>query len=143
MSNYLKLKVNDRELSSIRVSADTVKDYRKPMQQYLAYLEAETKQQFITQTAPDGKRWKDLSKRTWERKKTKAILREKSNMINTLYTKLISGGGEIGFGAEYTIYHQEGTKKMAQRKILEITEEREARGVQIFESYYGNELGAN
>ena len=132
----ITIKINSTELGKFKGSASALKNMQKPMKQALAYLELETKSQFISQTDPDGVRWKDLTPSTWARKRSQSILREDSVLINSIYTR-VSGGleGEIGVSAEYALYHQMGTNKMPQRKILGVTDARLSKIQSVFEIY--------
>lgn len=142
MANKFTVKINDKAVGELKVGSKQIKNLRKPMAQFLNYLELQTKQQFVTETDPEGKPWADLKAETWARKNSDSILRERSIMINTIYTKVTKQGGEIGLTSEYAWFHQIGTENMEQREILGITEERLENGAAIFEAYVGEQLGA-
>jgi hypothetical protein len=141
MKDFFTIKINTKDLAFFKSFPAKAKSLHKPMKQFLAFLELETKQQFIRQVDPDGKPWADLKPATWAKKRSKTILREDSIMINTIYTKLNGVNGEIGLTSEIAIYHQEGTDKMAQRQILGITDERLEKGNSFFEVYITDLIG--
>lgn len=135
MADFIKITINDTELGKIKGIKTKVSNLQKPMKQFMAYLELETKSQFITQSDPDGARWADLKTETWARKRSQTIGREDSIMINSLYTRVSNLEGEIGLSAEHTIYFHGGTNRMPARKVLDVTEKRLAKGQAIFEGY--------
>ncbi|BAZ19395.1 hypothetical protein NIES4073_02650 (plasmid) [Kalymmatonema gypsitolerans NIES-4073] len=135
----ITIKINSTELGKFKGSASALKNMQKPMKQALAYLELETKTQFVTQSDFDGNRWKDLAPSTWARKKSGVIGRETSVMVNSIYTRLNGGlEGEIGLSAEYTIFFHAGTEKMPARPILGINDKRLTKIQSVFEIYIGD-----
>jgi phage gpG-like protein len=136
----VQIKVDLRELEALRRAGADVGRFRRPMLQYVTWLEAETKLQFAREVDPQGQRWAALKPSTLKRKKSGAILRESGVMINTLYNRATETEGEVGIGTDYSIFHQEGTDKMDKREILGVTPEREAKGQQIFETYVSSQL---
>ncbi|NJM69246.1 MAG: hypothetical protein HC862_02900 [Scytonema sp. RU_4_4] len=135
MADFIKITINDTELGKIKGIKTKVSNLQKPMKQFMAYLELETKTQFVTQSDPDGSRWADLKPETWARKRSQTIGREDSIMINSLYTRVSNLEGEIGLSAEHTIYFHGGTNRMPPRTVLGVTEKRLAKGQAIFEGY--------
>ncbi|NMG11130.1 phage virion morphogenesis protein [Brasilonema sp. UFV-L1] len=135
MADFIKITINDTELGKIKGIKTKVSNLQKPMKQFMAYLELETKTQFVNQNDPDGVRWKDLAPSTWARKRSQTIGREDSIMVNSLYTRVSNLEGEIGLSAEHTIYFHGGTNRMPARTVLSVTEKRLAKGQAIFEGY--------
>ena len=88
------------------------------------YMERETKLNFAKQSDPDGKPWAALKPSTLARKKTNAILRETATLANSITSSSAGLIGQVSASTEYGIYHQTGTRKMAQRKIIGISESR-------------------
>lgn len=137
-TSFITVKVNTAEIGKIREDWRLrLINLKKPMRQFLKYLELETKQQFVTQTTPEGYLWEDLKDETWAHKRSDTILREDSIMINSIYTRVRNLEGEIGLSDEKAVYHQFGTDKMPKREILGVPEERLQKGYTIFETYIG------
>ncbi|MBP5971532.1 phage virion morphogenesis protein [Brasilonema sp. CT11] len=139
MAATFTVKINEKNLGNFRGLPDQIRNMRKPMQNALAYLEAETKKQFVSETDPEGRAWASLKPSTLARKKSGAIGRETSAMINSIFTRLTGDlQGEIGLSVEYALYFSEGTKKMAARPILGFNNTREAKVMSLFEIYIGD-----
>jgi phage gpG-like protein len=85
------------------------------------YMERETKLNFAKQSDPDNKPWAALSPSTLARKTTNSILTETATTVNSISGR---SAGLIGYvevtSGEPAIYHQTGTSKMPQRKIIGI-----------------------
>ena len=101
-------------------------------------MERETRLNFARESDPDGKPWTPLRPSTLRRKRTRAILRETGSLAASVMMQGPSGRRvRIVVGVAYGIYHQTGTVRMAQRKILGISEDRHVPKIrQIFERHF-------
>lgn len=71
---------------------------------------------------PNGK-WPTLAASTWASKTSGKMLYETGNLIDSL--EIISKDGdkvEVGFTADYSKYHEEGTRNLPQRSSIWISE---------------------
>ena len=110
-----------------------------PLRKAGLFLERETKLNFAQESDPDGKPWAPLKPSTLRRKRrTRAILRETGSLAASVMMQGPNGGRvRILVGVAYGIYHQTGTVRMAQRKILGISEDRHVPKIrQIFERHF-------
>ena len=112
----------------------------KPLRRAGLFMERETKLNFARESDPDGQPWAPLKPSTLRRKKTRAILRETGSLAASISMQGPSDNQvRVAAGIEYGIYHQTGTRKMTQRKILGINESRHVPKIQkIFESYFAD-----
>jgi len=81
------------------------------------------KENFVNEKDVKGKRFAPLKQSTIKQKQRQGkipykILRDTGQMLNSLNYKTFPGGVVIGYDVPYAIYHEYGTRKMAQRKIL-------------------------
>lgn len=135
-------KVDLRGMKAFFDAGNKISDIKKPIREYVTWLERETREQFAKESDPEGKRWADLKPSTWLRKKTRAIGRESSQGVNSVFSK-VSGGknyieGIVGVGAEYLYFFHKGTRFMEPRPILGMTQERERKGEAILEKHIDN-----
>lgn len=89
-----------------------------PTKEATLYMERQTKLNFAKQSDPDGAPWAVLSPSTLARKKTNAILRETSTLVNSVNSESSAKEGRVFATTGYGLYHQTGTTKMPQRKFL-------------------------
>jgi phage gpG-like protein len=97
-----------------------LKDASPLMKKWGAFTEHKLKEGFAAQRDPMGKPWADLSPKTWRYKRSGAILRENGDLASSIMhfnvgPHSVDAGSR---GVSYAIYHQTGTRKMAQRKIV-------------------------
>ena len=81
------------------------------------------KENFVNEKDVKGKRFAPLKSSTIKQKQRQGkipykILRDTGQLLNSLNYKTINNGVVIGYDVPYAIYHEYGTRKMAQRKIL-------------------------
>lgn len=88
------------------------------------YMMTETKEQFETETDPDGKAWEPLKPATLRIKKTNTKLRETLEMYNSMYYKATNEYFIFGIKDIKYQFHHFGTSRMAQRRVVGITNER-------------------
>lgn len=123
-------------MNEIRALADRFKQLDRPVKEATLFLERETKLNFVRQSDPDGAAWAPLRPSTLRRKRTGAILRETGALANSVTSQAGGLSGTVSVGIEYGLYHQTGTSKMAQRKIIGISESRHVPKIkQIFEEH--------
>ena len=82
-----------------------------------------TKENFVNEKDVNGKKFAPLKPSTIRQKQRQGkvpykILRDTGQLLNSLNYKTIPNGVVIGYDVPYAVYHQFGTRKMAQRKIL-------------------------
>ena len=109
----------------------------KPIREATLFMERETKLNFARETDPDGNPWSALSPSTLRYKRTNAILRETGMLANSVAGESSGNIGRVRVGAEHGIWHQTGTRKMPQRKIIGISESRHIPKIEkIFEDHF-------
>lgn len=108
-------------ISVITDTANRLTNFNKPLRQSGAYLERATKLRFAKEQDPDGNAWATLKKSTLRQKKTSAILRETSTMVNAI-SFLPPQGNLVRLVSpiDYSVWHQLGTKTMPARPFLGI-----------------------
>lgn len=84
------------------------------------YMERETRLNFAKEYDPDGVPWAALSPSTLARKKTRAILRETSQLASSVSSTSSKEESRVFITDPKGIYHQTGTTKMPARPILGI-----------------------
>lgn len=117
--------------------ADKARHMERPLRQGALYKERATKKQFASETDPDGAAWAPLARSTLRRKKTRSILRETGS--TAVSVAMVGPSGlvvRIVVGTDYAIYHQTGTTKMPQRKILGWADRDREAIAKIFEAYF-------
>lgn len=114
----LKISVTGSAKLSVKNLARRTGNLSKPTKRAIAYKERTTKQQFASQTDPDGAGWAPLKPSTLRQKKTSSILTETGSLKGSIAGRARGNTGQVSAGTEYGIYHQTGTTRMAQRKIL-------------------------
>jgi phage virion morphogenesis protein len=77
---------------------------------------------FAKQSDPDGNRWATLSANTLKVKKSGAILRETSALVNSISSTVSAKSAIVTASQQYGIFHQTGTRKMPQRQFLGISD---------------------
>ncbi|MEL6164068.1 MAG: phage virion morphogenesis protein [Cyanobacteria bacterium J06628_3] len=99
-----------------------------PLENYTRWFKKETDKQFDTEKDSDGLPWEKLKPYTLARKKRlgypKKILTESGNTRQTLYHKSSKFEGEVGIKGNAG-FHQDGTERLPERKIIGMNEQRE------------------
>lgn len=135
----IRLQLNIKsEGDALEKLAKRIKNLQPAVFQAGLYMERETKLNFAKQADPDGNPWAPLKPSTLRRKRTRAILRETSTLaagISLTSATKTQAIIQATAGSEYGIYHQTGTKKMAQRKFIGIGDRHIPKITKIFESY--------
>ena len=115
----LEIDVSDA-VSDLRQLARALKD-KSYLKEAGLYMERETKINFARQSAPDGTPWAPLAPSTLARKRSGAILRETSALVNSIAARgPFQNTVRVGATMEYGVYHQFGTKRMPARPFLGI-----------------------
>lgn len=99
-----------------------------------------TKQNFVKESDPDGKKWAPLKATTLKRKRSGKILRETSRLINSIQPQVLNAKGIVRATTAYGIFHQTGTRKMAKRQFLGIGKEDEQKITKIAEDIFLDDL---
>lgn len=133
------LQINiDREGDALKRLARRVNNLQPAMFQAGLYMERETKLNFARQSDPDGNPWAPLKPSTLRRKRTRSILRETSTLaggISLTSATKTQATIQATAGSEYGIFHQTGTRKMAQRQFIGIGDRHHPKIRKIFEDY--------
>lgn len=126
MGFTVELNITKKEIDALR---KRVRNVEPPLVTFTAEKDKAIRQQFKTFTDPDGKPWQPLKESTKKRKKVNRdkILTHRGLMKKTLRRKTENLGFRIWFESPYAIYHQTGTRKMSQRKILGFTNKEKIR----------------
>lgn len=114
-----------------------LKNLRPALGQVGTYLERKAKVRFVKEQTPDGSKWAPLKPSTLSRKKTRAILRETGNLVNSIAFTVGTDEVRIKPSAEYGIFHQTGTRKMVARPFMGFEPDDEANIGEIFQDYIG------
>ncbi|NEP56008.1 MAG: phage virion morphogenesis protein [Symploca sp. SIO2G7] len=106
-----------------------VRNLENPLKGWGNYMQQETERQFATETDPDGVRWAALAPSTLAEKRRKgypeSILTRTGKMRNSVLAIADARSILIGVDVPYAIFHQQGTRKMPQRRILGMNDKRE------------------
>ena len=106
-----------------------VQNLEPPLKGWGNYMEQETERQFATETDPDGVRWAALAPSTLAQKRRlgypDSILTRTGKMRNSVVAIADARSVLIGVDVPYAIFHQRGTRKMPQRRILGMNDKRE------------------
>jgi len=98
-------------------------------------MEQETERQFVTETDPDGVRWAALAPSTLAQKRRlgypDSILTRTGKMRRSVNSVADARGVLIGVDVPYAIFHQQGTRKMPQRRILGMNDKRRGKLVKL------------
>ena len=141
MSQSIRIKVDAKGvLKALRKKGQKAKALDKPLRESGVYMERQTRLNFGRESDPDGKPWAPLKPSTLRRKKTSAILRESGATVGSVAMKGPSGNSvTVSVGTEQAVFHQTGTSKMAQRKIIGISESRHIPKIRkFFESHFAD-----
>ncbi len=89
---------------------------------------SDIKEKFVDEKDVNGKRFAPLKPSTIKQKQSEnkipyRILRDTGQLLNSLNYSISGNEIRIGYAVPYAKYHQFGTKKMAQRKILPTKDE--------------------
>ena len=116
-----------------------LRNLEKPLTGFGNYFVSETEKQFVTETDPDENRWADLAPSTLAEKRRLGypddILTRTGKMRKSVNAIATSKALAIKIQSEYAIYHQEGTSKMPQRKILGMNDKRRERLAKLIRVY--------
>lgn len=135
-----KVKIDDSELKALlgKISK-SVRNLEPPLTGWGRLLIEQTEKQFDTETDPDGSRWAALSPVTLRRKarlgQSSKILTATGAMRASFRVKVKAMQLDLISDSEYLKYHQRGTSKMPQRKVLGITPERKNDGAKLIRAY--------
>ncbi len=123
MSDFkVEVKVNDKEIRKI---LGRLKDVEPPLKTVARKKLDSIQEQFNTQTDPDGNPWAALMPSTLRSKKKNRdkILTREGNLAKSFQPEITRNTLRIFTTIRYAGYHQYGTSKMEQRKILGLTNE--------------------
>ncbi|MEO1399673.1 MAG: phage virion morphogenesis protein [Cyanobacteria bacterium J06635_1] len=132
-----RISISGNASDEIRALFAKVADIDKPLREATVFMERETKLNFARESDPDGNPWSALSPSTVRQKRTRAILRETSTLANSVAAEVGGTVGRVRVSTAYGLYHQTGTSRMSQRKIIGISEGQHVPKIKkIFESHF-------
>ncbi|NER97508.1 MAG: hypothetical protein F6J86_27275 [Symploca sp. SIO1B1] len=112
-----------------------VRNLENPLRGWGNWMEQETERQFATETDPDGVRWAALAPSTLAQKRRlgypDSILTRTGKMRRSVNSVADARGVLIGVDVPYAIFHQQGTRKMPQRRILGMNDKRRGKLVKL------------
>lgn len=119
----IKIEVTQtRTQEMLKIFKSKVRDLSPPLQGFANYLKEETEKQFEQEKDPEGDRWADLAPSTLAQKRRLGypdkILTRTGKMRKSVRVAVSGRNLIFAIASPYAIFHQEGTKKMPQRKIL-------------------------
>ncbi|MEM9267252.1 MAG: phage virion morphogenesis protein [Cyanobacteria bacterium P01_F01_bin.13] len=133
----MKITIRGNAKNSVLALVKKAANLGQPVREATLYMERETKLNFARETDPDGKPWTGLAAATLRHKRTNAILRETGTLANSVAAQVSGTVGRVEVGAEHGIWHQTGTRRMPQRRIIGISEARHIPRIeQIFEEHF-------
>jgi phage gpG-like protein len=120
------VRINRDEVKKI---TGRIKNIIRPLALFAKKKSADIQKQFDNHTDPEGKPWAPLSPVTIARKKQNKdkILTHYGPLRKSVKVEVLQEGLRLTTGAPYAKFHQEGTSRMPQRKILAITEQDKVR----------------
>lgn len=132
----MRISINVRhEGRAIEEMLQKCRTLRKPVAESGRYMRDETKNNFSSQSDPDGAAWAGLRPSTLKQKKGGRILTRSGALAGSV--RLRSGGltATVSVGTSYAQYHQNGTSKMVQRKVIGIGDRHIPKIKQFFEDH--------
>ena len=133
----VKITISGNAKDELTVLIKKAASIDQPIREATLFMERETKLNFARETDPDGNPWSALSPSTLRYKSTNAILRETSTLANSIAGESNGNIGRVRAGTDYGIWHQIGTSRMPQRKIIGISESRHIPKIEkIFEDHF-------
>ena len=126
----ISIEIDGRQTKAIlKRYKSCVRNLEPPLRGWGNYMEQETERQFATETDPDGVRWAALAPSTLAEKRRKgypeSILTRTGKMRRSVVSVADTRSVLIAVDVPYAIFHQQGTRKMPQRRILGMNEKRE------------------
>lgn len=113
---------NESVVQALTSIAARLNDLSPPMRDIGQGLERSIRMRFAAQSDPDGTKWHTLAPSTvLNRAKTGArggILEHFGTMLESLSFQADSNSVRVGFGVDVAVFHEFGTKKMPQRKMM-------------------------
>jgi phage gpG-like protein len=118
-----------------------VRNLEPPLTGFCNYFLIETEKQFEQEKDPDGVSWARLAPSTLAQKRRLGypdkILTRTGKMRRSVVAIADAKSVLIGVDSEYAIYHQEGTDRMPQRRILGLNDKRKEKLVKLIRVYIG------
>lgn len=116
-----------------------LRNLEPPLRGFANYFLTETEKQFVSEKDPEGNRWADLAPSTLAEKRRLGypddILTRTGKMRKSVDAIATAKTLVIRMRSEYAIFHQEGTSKMPQRKILGMNDKRRERLAKLIRVY--------
>lgn len=118
MSDFkIDVKINQAEIKKI---TGRLQNVEPPLKTIARKQLDKISQQFSSQTDPDGNKWASLKESTLRTKKVNRdkILTRTGALAKSFQSEVTRNSLRIYSESDYGIYHQTGTVKMEQRKIV-------------------------
>lgn len=133
----IKITISGNAQDSLIALVKKAANIDKPIRKATMFMERETKLNFVRETDPDGNPWSALSASTLRTKRTNAILRKTGALASSVAGESNGNIGRVRVSTNYGLYHQTGTSRMPQRKIIGISESRHVPKIEkIFERHF-------
>jgi phage virion morphogenesis protein len=116
------VRISGNAIEVLGRTAQKLSEVKTFLRKAALYQERSTKMNFAKQSDPDGNRWATLSANTLKVKKSGAILRETSALVNSISSTVSAKSAIVTASQQYGIFHQTGTRKMPQRQFLGISD---------------------
>lgn len=133
------LTTNSTEIGKrLTALAAKVRDRSKPAKQLAVQLYGDTLRNFNTNGAYFKNPWAQLAVSTQHYKSSKGwyvMLVRTGNMRQRFYQESSATYAAVGNSAEYSSFHEEGTRHMPRRQILPSKEWASQRGIVVFQEY--------
>lgn len=136
----IKIEINRDQVDRLlKQYGSKLRNLEKPLAGFGNYFLVETEKQFVTETDPEGNKWADLAPSTLAQKRRLGypddILTRTGKMRKSAIAIASAKTLVITMRSEYAIYHQEGTSKMPQRKILGMNDKRREKLARLIRVY--------
>jgi phage virion morphogenesis protein len=138
----IKITVKDLgAIASLKTLQRKLSSLSKPLKEAADYMVEETEDNFLKESDPDGQRWAPLAASTLKSKRGRNILRETEALAGSITSSVGGNQATVQVGTSYGKYHQAGTRKMPQRKIIGIAPKHEQQIKKIFKDHLESLLG--
>jgi len=118
----ITISFDDRSvIAALRTLRSRVEDTRPAMNEIGMEIENRVSARFETQSDPSGRAWTPWAastRKSYPKAGNGSILDRMGDMMESLSHQADKDSVTIGFGEDYAIYHEYGTKKMPRRGLM-------------------------
>jgi phage virion morphogenesis protein len=118
----ITINIDDRSvLDALQALRGRVEDMRPTFDEIGMEIETRVSARFETQRDPAGRpwaAWAPSTRKSYPKAGNGRILDRMGDMMGSLLHQADKDGVTIGFGKDYAIYHEFGTKKMPRRGLM-------------------------